>query len=86
MVAKVNRETLKLDVVGTGPAVQTAKFLLATQLEYIDKQIEIEMNEREARDKLNAVRKQVLHAWYRSFLSFTFTLHLVWIKSSTMEK
>lgn len=61
MVAKVNRETLKLDVVGTGPAVQTAKFLLATQLEYIDKQIEIEMNEREARDKLNAVRKQVLH-------------------------
>ena len=60
MVGKVNRDTCKLDVVGTNPSVQTAKFLLATQLEYIDKQIEIEANEREAREKLNAVRKQVL--------------------------
>ncbi len=59
MVAKVNRENCKLDVVGTNASVQTAKFLLSTQLEYIDKQIEIEANEREAREKLNAVRKQV---------------------------
>jgi hypothetical protein len=59
MVAKVNRDSCKLDVVGTNASVQTAKFLLSTQLEYIDKQIEIEANEREAREKLNAVRKQV---------------------------
>lgn len=30
------------------------------QLEYVDKQIEIETNERDARDKLYAFRKQVI--------------------------
>jgi uncharacterized protein (UPF0218 family) len=59
MVGKVNRETSSLDVVGTVTSVQSAKFLLGTQLEYIDKQLEIEANEREAREKLHAVRKQV---------------------------
>jgi hypothetical protein len=73
MVAKVNRDTVKLDVVGTTPAVQTAKFLLATQLEYIDKQIEIETNEREAREKLNAVRKQVKNHYHISlYCVYTF--------------
>lgn len=47
-----------LEVVGTSSAVTMARYLLATQLEYVDKQIEIEANEREARDKLFAVRKQ----------------------------
>jgi len=42
-------------------------------LEYIDKQIEIEANEREAREKLNAVRKQVC----RIFPLFLFNLNLL---------
>lgn len=59
MVAKVNRDKSSLDVVGTASAIQAAKVLLATQLEYVDQQIKIEANEREAREKLTQVRKQV---------------------------
>lgn len=59
MVAKVNREKNTLDVVGVSSAVIMARCLLETQLEYVEKQIEIENSEREAREKLLAVRKQV---------------------------
>jgi len=58
MVARINKDSNSLEVVGTNSSVQLTKFLLATQLEYIDKQIEIEGSEREAREKLYAVRKQ----------------------------
>jgi polyribonucleotide nucleotidyltransferase len=59
MVVKLNIEGKSVDFVGTAPAIHMAKVLLSTQLEYVDKQIEIEHNEREAREKLQAVRKQV---------------------------
>jgi predicted PilT family ATPase len=59
IIVKINREKSSLEVVGIRPAVQMAKFLLDTQLEYVDREIEIEANEREAREKLVAVRKQV---------------------------
>lgn len=58
MVAKVNREKNTLDVVGVSSSVVMARCLLETQLEYVEKQIEIENSEREAREKLLAVRKQ----------------------------
>jgi len=34
-------------------------FFILPQLEYVEKQIEIEANERAAKEQLNAVRKQV---------------------------
>lgn len=58
MVIKVNPESRSIDFVGTRPSISMAKVLLLAQLEYIDKQIEIENNEKEAREKLNAMRKQ----------------------------
>ncbi len=58
MVAKLNRDELQLDIVGTVPAVQMAKCLWSTQLEYVDRQIEIEEDERQVREQLHAVRKQ----------------------------
>jgi hypothetical protein len=61
-VTRVNPEKFTLDIVGTVSAVRNAKFMLATQMEYVDKQIEIEANERQAREKLYEVRKQV---WYK---------------------
>jgi hypothetical protein len=59
IVTRVNPEKFTLDIVGTVNAVRNAKFMLATQMEYVDKQIEIEANERQAREKLYEVRKQV---------------------------
>jgi len=58
IVARVNQEKFTLDIVGTVSAVRNAKFMLPTQMEYVDKQIEIEANERQAREKLSQVRKQ----------------------------
>lgn len=64
MVAKLNREDLRLDIVGTIPAVQMAKCLWSTHLEYVDRQIEIEEDERQVREQLHAVRKQVSHTFW----------------------
>eukprot|EP01033_Poteriospumella_lacustris_P004742 gene4743-3399_t len=58
MLSKLNVESCSIELIGTHQAVDTAKLLLTTQLEYIDKQIEIENTERNAREKLHAVRKQ----------------------------
>mmetsp|Transcript_4701 Transcript_4701/g.6442 ORF Transcript_4701/g.6442 Transcript_4701/m.6442 type:complete len:690 (-) Transcript_4701:441-2510(-) len=58
VAAKVNFEKGTLDVIGVHSAVRSARLMIATQLEYVDKQIEIEQNERNVREKLQAVRKQ----------------------------
>lgn len=62
MVARVVKEKNKcsLDVVGILSAVNSAKLMLTTQLEYIDRQIEIENSEKSTREQLSAMRKQVL--------------------------
>lgn len=58
IVARVSKENNSLDIVGTVPAVRSAKFMIGTQLEYVDKQIEIEAMERESRNRLYDMRKQ----------------------------
>lgn len=59
MLAKINFDTHSLEMIGTHQSVSMAQLLLSTQLEYIDKQIEIENSERAAREKLHAARKQL---------------------------
>uniref|UniRef100_A0A7S3M9F7 K Homology domain-containing protein n=1 Tax=Spumella elongata TaxID=89044 RepID=A0A7S3M9F7_9STRA len=58
IVTRVNSEKFTLDIVGTLQAVRSARFMLSTQLEYVEKQIEIEASERAAREKLQQMRKQ----------------------------
>jgi len=58
MLVKVNMEKLTLDMVGSSGAVRNARILLPTQLEYVEKQIVLEGTERQARQKLQEVRKQ----------------------------
>jgi len=55
---QVNMEKLTLDMVGSSGAVRNARILLPTQLEYVEKQIVLEGTERQARQKLQEVRKQ----------------------------
>ena len=58
MVAKVDREKNQLVVIGTGPAVRSARTFLATQLEYINKQIGIETTVQSTREQLFSFKKQ----------------------------
>ncbi len=87
MVAKLNRDELQLDIVGTVPAVQMAKCLWSTQLEYVDRQIEIEEDERQVREQLHAVRKQVGCSFFYFLFSFEIYLQYpVWISKFKGEK
>jgi hypothetical protein len=58
MLAKFHYDSQCIEMIGTHQSVEMGKLLLTTQLEYIDKQIEIDNSERSAREKLQAVRKQ----------------------------
>ena len=58
MVAKVDRDKNQLIVIGTGPAVRSARTFLATQLEYINKQIGIETTMQSTREQLFSFKKQ----------------------------
>ena len=58
MVARADREDSCLVVIGTSAAVRSVRMMLETQMEYVEKQIELEMTERKAREDLYAFKRQ----------------------------
>lgn len=58
IIIRFRREDAKLILVGTRSSVQSAKILLATQLEYIQEQAGIRSSELAARERLYEIKKQ----------------------------
>lgn len=57
LLARIDPKFGYLDLIGTIPAVKSAKLMLTTQLEYIDKQIEIDTAEKTARNQLMSAKR-----------------------------
>jgi hypothetical protein len=58
VTARFDKSTNKLIIIGTQSSINSAKMLLNVQLEYINKEIIIQSNEKAARDQLFAFKKQ----------------------------
>ena len=64
-------------IIGTASAVRSVRMMLETQMEYVEKQIEIEMTERKAREDLYAFKRQVQQAmllYIRDLSSYALSL------------
>lgn len=58
MVTRIDYDRNGLVVVGIASAVRTSRIMLSTQLEYIDKQIDLHNAERNTREALTSMRQQ----------------------------
>jgi hypothetical protein len=57
LVARFNRETSELELVGTSPSLKAADLVIKTQFEYMQRHVALLQNEREVRQQLSAMRR-----------------------------
>jgi hypothetical protein len=56
-IYQVDREANTLIIIGTNSAIRSVRLMLDTQMEYVDKQIDIEHTEKKAREDLYAFKR-----------------------------